>query len=50
MPLIMIGHNLQVCHAEPRAESDHEVNVKAERNVDAILPHLERQNDMGLNP
>lgn len=33
MPLIMIGQNLQGRHAEARAESDFEVNVKAEREI-----------------
>ncbi len=46
MPLIMIGQNLQGGHAEARAESDYEVNVKAEREIEAILLHLECQNDM----
>ena len=45
MPLIMIGQNLQGRHAEARAESDFEVNVKAEREIEAILLHLERQNE-----
>ena len=48
MPLIMIGQNLQGSHAEARAESDYDVNVKAEREVEAILLHLERQNDLIL--
>ena len=48
MPLIMIGQNLQGRHAEKRAESDYEVNVKAEREVEAILLHLERQNELIL--
>ena len=46
MPLIMIGQNLQGRHAEKRAESDYEVNVKSEREIEAILMHLERQNDL----
>jgi len=46
MPLIMIGQNLQGRHAEKRAESDYEVNVKSEREIEAILIHLERQNDL----
>ncbi len=46
MPLIMIGQNLQGRHAEVRAESDFEVNVKAEREIEAILLHLERQNEL----
>lgn len=48
MPLIMIGQNLQGRHAEKRAESDYEVNVKSEREIEAILLHLERQNDLIL--
>ncbi len=43
MPLIMIGQNLQGRHAEARAESDYEVNVKAERETEVILMHLEEQ-------
>jgi uncharacterized membrane protein len=31
MPLIMIGQNLQGRHAEKRAESDFDVNVRAEK-------------------
>jgi uncharacterized membrane protein len=46
MPLIMIGQNLQGRHAEKRAESDYDVNVKAEREIEAILMHLEHQNDL----
>lgn len=48
MPLIMIGQNLQGRHAEARAESDFEVNVKAEREIEAILIHLENQNKVML--
>ncbi|HEY3488978.1 MAG TPA: DUF1003 domain-containing protein [Candidatus Deferrimicrobiaceae bacterium] len=48
MPLIMIGQNLQGRHAEKRAESDYDVNVKAEREIEAILLHLEQQNDLIL--
>lgn len=33
MPLIMIGQNLQSKHAEIRAESDYQVNIKAEKDV-----------------
>jgi len=45
MPLIMVGQNLQSRHSEARAESDYEVNVKAEREIEAILIHLETQAD-----
>jgi len=43
MPLIMVGQNLQSRHAEVRAESDFEVNVKAEHEIETILLHLETQ-------
>ena len=46
MPLIMIGQNLQGRHSEMRAECDFEVNVKAEREIEAILTHLENQNEL----
>ena len=46
MPLIMIGQNLQGRHSEFRAESDFEVNVKAEREIETILAHLENQNEL----
>jgi uncharacterized membrane protein len=48
MPLIMVGQNLQGRHAEARAQADFEVNTKAEREIDAILLHLERQSDVLL--
>jgi uncharacterized membrane protein len=48
MPLIMIGQNLQGRHAEARAEADFEVNTKSEREIEAILNHLENQNDLIL--
>ncbi|MBF0560313.1 MAG: DUF1003 domain-containing protein [Nitrospirae bacterium] len=46
MPLIMIGQNLQGRHAEARAESDFDVNVKAEKEIETILLRLEQQNDL----
>ena len=45
MPLIMVGQNLQGRHTEARAESDFEVNVKAEREIETILRHLEYQDE-----
>jgi uncharacterized membrane protein len=48
MPLIMVGQNLQSRHAEARSENDFDVNVKAEREVEAILQHLERQSELVL--
>jgi uncharacterized membrane protein len=46
MPLIMVGQNIQGLHAELRAESDLEVNIKAEREIEVVLRHLEYQNTM----
>ena len=48
MPLIMVGQNLQGRHAEARAEADFEVNRVAEKEVEAILIHLENQNEIVL--
>ena len=44
MPLIMVGQNIQGRHAETRAESDLQVNITAEREMETILHHLEYQN------
>ncbi|HVT11802.1 MAG TPA: DUF1003 domain-containing protein [Fimbriimonadaceae bacterium] len=46
MPLLMVGQNLQSRHADLRAENDFEVNVKAEKEVEAIIQHLEHQNEL----
>jgi uncharacterized membrane protein len=46
MPLIMVGQNIQGLHSELRAENDLEVNVKAEREIEAVLKHLEYQNGL----
>lgn len=48
MPLIMAGQNLQGRHSESRAETDFDVSVKAEREIEAILQHLENQNELIL--
>ena len=48
MPLIMIGQNLQARHAEARAEADFDVNIKAESEIETILKHLEKQDEMIL--
>jgi uncharacterized membrane protein len=48
MPLIMVGQNLQSRHAEIRAEADFDVNTKAEREIEAILMHLENQGELIL--
>lgn len=46
MPLLLIGQNLQGRHAEARAEADFQVNTKAEEEIEAILTHLENQDEM----
>jgi uncharacterized membrane protein len=46
MPLIMVGQNIQGRHSEMHAEHDLEVNVKAEREIEVILEHLEYQNQI----
>jgi len=48
MPFIMIGQNLQGRHAEKRAESDFDVNVRAEKEIEVILMHLDHQNELIL--
>jgi uncharacterized membrane protein len=48
MPLIMVGQNVQGTHAGLRAEHDLEVNVKAEREIEVILRHMEYQNSILL--
>ena len=48
MPLLMIGQNIQGRQSEARAEHDLDVNIKAEAEIETILTHLERQNDMLL--
>lgn len=49
LPLIMVGQNLQGRHAELRAQHDYETNVKAEKEIEAILLHLEKQDEMMLD-
>ena len=44
MPLIMLGQNIQGQHAEARAEYDLDVNLKAEKEIEVVLNHLEYQN------
>jgi uncharacterized membrane protein len=41
MPLIMVGQNVQAQHSETRAELDFEINQKAEKEVMAVLHHIE---------
>jgi uncharacterized membrane protein len=37
MPLIMVGQNVQAAHADARAETDFDVNVKAEAEIEKVL-------------
>src|SRR5579872_155659 len=46
MPLIMVGQNIQGRHAEVCAEHDLDVNIKAEKEIEIILHHLEEQNEL----
>jgi uncharacterized membrane protein len=39
----MVGQNLLGRHAELRAESDFEINQKAEQEIETILLNLEKQ-------
>ena len=49
MPLIMVGQNLQGRHSEARATADFEIDTQSEREVEAILQHLENQNELILS-
>jgi uncharacterized membrane protein len=44
MPLIMVGQNILGRAADARSEHDLEVNIKAEREIEVVLRHLEYQN------
>ena len=46
LPLIMVSQNLEKRRDELRAEHDFEVNLKTEREVEAILANLEKQEEM----
>jgi uncharacterized membrane protein len=49
MPWIMVGQNLQGRHSEARATADFEIDTQSEREVEAILQHLENQNELILS-
>lgn len=49
LPLILVGQNLQGRHSELRAQHDYETNVKAEKEIEAILLHLEKQDETMLD-
>lgn len=46
LPLLMVGQNLQDRNSEIRAQIDYEVNVKTEREVEAIFAYLEHQSNL----
>src|SRR5450631_1853726 len=46
MPLIMVGQNVQGRHSDIRADHDLDVNVKAEKEIEVVLQHLEYQNSI----
>lgn len=48
LPLIVVGQNIQSAHTELRAEHDLDVNIKAEREIEVIIKHLEYQNSLLL--
>jgi len=48
LPLILVGQSLQSRHAELRAQHDYETNLKAEKEIEAILLHLEKQDEIML--
>ncbi len=43
MPLLLVGQNLLGRYADRRSQNDYEVNLKAEREIDTVLQHLEQQ-------
>lgn len=48
LPLIMVAQNIESRAADRRALEDFKINQKAEREVSAILEHLENQSEMLL--
>ena len=46
LPLLMVGQNLQGRYSETRAAADFEINRKAEREIEAIIQHLENQEEL----
>lgn len=49
MPLIMVGQNIQGKHSDLRAEHDLQTDMKAEKEIETILTHLENQNKLILD-
>lgn len=48
LPLVMVGQNIEGKFAEKRAQADYEINKKAEREIEAVIAHLENQNELLL--
>lgn len=48
LPLVMVGQNLESKFADRRAQADFEINKKAEKEIEAVLAHLENQNELLL--
>ncbi len=48
MPLIMVGQNVQGRAQARQATADFETNVKAEKEIETVLMHLEHQNELML--
>lgn len=48
MPLLLIGQNVQSKHADLRSQHDFETDKKAEKEIEAILLHLENQQNLIL--
>jgi uncharacterized membrane protein len=43
MPLLLVGQTLQGKYSERLAQSDYEINMKAQREIDAVLAYLAQQ-------
>ncbi len=48
LPLLLIGQNIQGKHAQLRAEHDFATDIKAEKEIETILVHLENQQKLML--
>lgn len=48
LPVIMVGQNIEGRAAEWRAQTDFEINKKAENEIEVIIAHLENQNELLL--
>lgn len=48
LPVIMVGQNIEGRAADWRAQTDLEINQKAEREIETAIAHLENQNELLL--